>query len=79
MIKITPEELVRYLYKETSEQKTAQIKAALETDWNLRDTYNKLASAQNNLNEIKFSPSARTVDKILEYASKKQQVHETTR
>lgn len=79
MIKITPEELVRYLYKETSEQKTAQIKAALETDWNLRDTYNKLASAQNNLNEIKLSPATRTVDKILEYAAKKQRVQETTR
>ncbi|MEO9146416.1 MAG: hypothetical protein ABI237_12765 [Ginsengibacter sp.] len=72
MIKITPEELVRYLYNETSEQKTAQIKAALQTDWNLRDTYDKLVSAQKNLNEIKFSPRAKTVDKILEYASKKQ-------
>ena len=79
MIKITPEELVRYLYNETSEQKTAKIKAALETDWNLRDTYNKLAGAQKNLNEITLSPRAKTVDKILEYASKKQQVQETSR
>lgn len=73
MIKITPEELVRYLYNETSEQKTAQIKAALQTDWNLRDTYEKLVSAHKNLNEIKFSPRTETVNKILEYASKKQE------
>ena len=42
MIKITPEDLVRYLYNETSEQKTAAIKAALQTDWNLQETYEKL-------------------------------------
>ena len=73
MIKITPEELVRYLYNETSEQKTAKIKAALQTDWNLRDTYDKLVSAHKNLNEIRFSPRKETVNKILEYASKKQE------
>lgn len=73
MIKISPEELVRYLYNETSEQKTAKIKAALQTDWNLRDTYEKLLISHKNLNEIKFSPRAETVNKILEYASKKQE------
>lgn len=73
MIKITPEELVRYLYNETSEQKTAKIKAALQTDWNLRDTYDKLVSAHKNLNEVRFSPRKETVNKILEYASKKQE------
>ena len=41
MIKFTPEDLVRYLYNETSEQKTASIKAALQTDWNLRESYEK--------------------------------------
>lgn len=73
MIKISPEELVRYLYNETSEQKTAKIKAALQTDWNLRDTYEKLLISHKNLNEIKFSPRTETVNKILEYASKKQE------
>ena len=73
MIKISPEELVRYLYNETSEQKTAKIKAALQTDWNLRDTYEKLVISHKNLNEIKFSPRTETVNKILEYASKKQE------
>ncbi|HUZ60467.1 MAG TPA: hypothetical protein VMU83_16980 [Hanamia sp.] len=73
MIKITPEELVRYLYHETSEQKTAKIKAALQTDWNLRDTYEKLVVAHKNLNDIKFSPRQKSIDKILEYASKKQE------
>ncbi|HEY5465130.1 MAG TPA: hypothetical protein VIJ95_17855 [Hanamia sp.] len=78
MIKITPEELVRYLYHETSEQKTAKIRAALQTDWNLRDTFEKLSSAHKNLNEIKYSPRRESVNRILEYASKKQE-HVTSR
>ena len=38
MTKFTPEDLVQYLYKETSVQKTAAINAALETDWNLQES-----------------------------------------
>lgn len=76
MTKITPEDLVRYLYNETSEQKTAIIKAALQTDWNLRVTFEKLLSAQQNLQETSFSPRQETIDTILKYASKKQaQIH----
>jgi hypothetical protein len=78
MIKITPEELVRYIYHETSDQKSAMIKAALQTDWNLRDTYEKLLNAHSKLDEIKFSPRQEAVNKILEYASKKQE-HVTSR
>ncbi len=72
MIKITPEDLVRYLYNETSEQKTASIRAALQTDWNLKETYENLASSMKNLDEVKFSPRPETINKILEYASKKR-------
>jgi hypothetical protein len=72
MMKITPEELVRYLYNETSDQKTASIKAALQTDWNLRETYEKLESSRNKLSEINFSPRRETINKILDYASKKR-------
>jgi hypothetical protein len=72
MIKITSEELLRYLYKETSEQKAAIIRAALQTDWNLREAYEKLVNAAKNLNEISLSPRQETVNKILEYASKRQ-------
>lgn len=71
MIKITPEDLVRYAYNETSEQKSAAIKADLQTDWNLRESYEKLLDTQKDLNTIKLSPRRESVNKILEYASKK--------
>jgi hypothetical protein len=74
MIKFTPdpEDLVRYLYNETSEQKTASIQAALQTDWNLKETYEKLANSLKNLSEVTFSPRPETINKILEYASQKR-------
>ena len=71
MIKVTPEELIRYIYNETSPQKTENIKAALQTDWNLRETYERLISTNKELSELRFSPRIETVNKILEYASKK--------
>jgi hypothetical protein len=76
MTKITPEDLVRYLYNETSERKTALIKAELQTDWNLRVAFEKLLSAQQHLQEITFSPRQETINTTLKYASKKQtQIH----
>ena len=39
MTKFTPEDLVQYLYNETSVQKTAAIKAALEENWDLQESF----------------------------------------
>ncbi len=71
MINITPEDLVRYLYNETSERKTAAIKAALQADWNLRESYEKLVNSHKSLSSIKHSPRSESVNNILAYASKK--------
>ena len=73
MIKITPEDLVRYLYNETFKQETAAIKTALQTDMNLRETFEELLSARQSLNEVKLSPGQRSFNKILKYTSKKQE------
>lgn len=73
MITITQEDLVRYLYNETSETKSAEIKASLQTDWNVREAFEKLLSTQHALNEVSYSPRPQTIDKIMEYASKKQE------
>jgi hypothetical protein len=70
MHNFTPEDLLLYLYNETSPAQTAQIKAALETDWSLREKFEVMVSAQNKLETLKMSPSQRTVDNILDYAEK---------
>jgi hypothetical protein len=70
MHNFTQEDLLQYLYKETSLVQTAEIKAALETDWNLREELELLTSAQNNLKALEMGPSQRTLDAIFNYAEK---------
>jgi hypothetical protein len=71
MTKFTPEDLVLYLYRETSVQKTAAIQAALNIDWNLRESFEQIVAGQKNLEEIKLSPRDEAVNKILQHTSKK--------
>ena len=59
-----------YLYNETSPTQTAEIKAALETDWSLREKFEVITSAQKRLEALKMSPSQQTINKILDYAEK---------
>lgn len=70
MHNFTPEDLLQYLYNETSTTQTAQIKAALETDWSLREKFEVITSAQKRLEALKMSPSQQTIDNILNYAEK---------
>ncbi len=70
MHNFTPEDLLLYLYNETSTEQTAQIKAALESDWSLREKFEVITSAQKRLEALKMSPSKQTIDNILDYAEK---------
>jgi hypothetical protein len=70
MHNFTPEDLLLYLYKETSPAQTAVIKAALETDWSLREQFEELTTAKQQLGNIKLSPSYSTIGNILNYAEK---------
>lgn len=66
----TQEDLVQYLYNETSPKKTASIKAALETDFALREMFKVLVSAKERLNSIEFSPREQVIKKLLRYGKK---------
>lgn len=70
MHNFTPEDLLQYLYNETSPAKTAEIKAALESDWSLREKFEVISSAQKRLELINMSPSQQTIDNIVNYAEK---------
>ena len=70
MHNFTQEDLLLYLYNETSPAQTAAIKAALETDWSLREKFDELTAAQKELSMIKLTPARKTVDNILNYAEK---------
>lgn len=70
MHNFTPEDLLQYLYKETSPEQTAKIKAALESDWSLREKFEVITSAQTRLEALKMTPRQQTLDNILSYAEK---------
>jgi hypothetical protein len=68
MHNFTTEELLQYLYHETSPSKTAEIKAALESDWSLREKFEVVTSAQKSLEPVALSPRQETIDAIMNYA-----------
>ncbi|WP_462220443.1 hypothetical protein [Ferruginibacter sp.] len=70
MHNFTQEDLLLYLYNETSQKQTVEIKAALETDWSFREKFEELTLAQKNLETLQMSPSQQTIDNILNYAEK---------
>jgi hypothetical protein len=70
MHNFTPEDLVQYLYNETSTEKTAAIKAAIETDYSLREEFEVLTSDQKRLQALRLSPRKEAINKILNYAEK---------
>jgi hypothetical protein len=58
------------MYAETSNEKTAAIQLALETDWKLREEYEVLTSAQKTLEKVSLSPRKKALDFIINYAGK---------
>ena len=70
MQSFTTEELLQFLYKESSTEKTAAIIAALESDWTLREKLEELESTTKRLEPISLSPRQSTIDFIMNYAEK---------
>jgi hypothetical protein len=64
----TPEELIQYLYKETSPARTAEIDEALQNDWTLREKLEVLQISMQALNRPLESPRTEAVMNILNYA-----------
>lgn len=74
MHKFSPEDLIQYLYKETSPETTAAIELALQQDWTLREKMAVLKASAERLTSITESPRTEIVLSILKYASKEATV-----
>jgi len=68
MTLFTPEDLLRYLYKESSPELTLAIEAALKDNWMLREKLQVLGSSVNSLDKIVVAPRAEVVERVLNYA-----------
>lgn len=64
----TPEELLQYLYKETSPEQSAAIEAALRDDWTLREKLEVLQSSTQGLDTVLESPRMEVVLRVMNYA-----------
>jgi hypothetical protein len=64
----TQEELVQYLYNETSHERSAAIEAALQNDWMLREKLEVLQHSVLMLDTRLESPRTQTVMNIMNYA-----------
>ena len=71
MHSFTPDDLLLYLYNETSAEMTAAIETALEQDYSLRESINELKASVDSLEKVEMSPREESVDKILQYAEKR--------
>ena len=70
MTLFTPEDLLRYLYKESSPELTIAIEAALKEDWMLRERLEILRSSTNELDSIVVSPRMEVIQRVMNYARK---------
>jgi hypothetical protein len=71
MTNFTPEALLLYLYKETSNQQAAVIEEALQNDWTLREKLAVLKTSMEKLDKIVASPRTEVVLNVLNYAREK--------
>jgi beta-galactosidase GanA len=75
MTNFTPEDILLYLYNETSAQQTAEFQKALQKDWTLREKTNVLKASMQRLDKIIEKPRTEVVLNVLNYA-KEQTVEE---
>lgn len=68
MTNFTPEDLLMYLYKETTPEMTHAIENALQMDWTLREKLSIVKVAGERLDKIIESPRTEVILNILDYA-----------
>ncbi|MEN9549770.1 MAG: hypothetical protein RIR12_2361 [Bacteroidota bacterium] len=68
MTNFTPEDILLYLYKETSAEQSRAIEAALETDWTLREKLLVLKASMLRLDKTLEVPRTEVVLNVLNYA-----------
>ena len=71
MTKFTPEDILLYLYKESSHQLTAAIEQGLKLDWTLREKLTVLKTSMLRLDQIHETPRTEVILNILNYAREK--------
>ena len=64
----TQNDLMRYLYHETSEKEAEAIQKALQVDLDLQRRYFQLSEGKSEIDQVRLEPSSKTVLAIMSYA-----------
>ncbi len=64
----TPNDLVRYIYGETSQAENEIIEILLQTDTKFKKLYEQMTSSQHDLDDLMESPSEDVIRKIISSA-----------
>jgi hypothetical protein len=64
----TQDDVLRYIYKETSTEETKEIKQALLIDEHLMDVYHQMSALVLQLDQAMLEPSESCVQNILNHA-----------
>jgi hypothetical protein len=72
MTNFTPEDLLLYLYKDSSSKLTKAIETALENDWTLREKLSVLKISMERLDKITQSPRTEIVLNVINQAREKE-------
>ena len=73
---ITKNQLLQFIYSESSETDTIRITEALHVDSYLNDTYKELKTAIQRLPRLRKKPANKTLQSILTY-SRKEKIRDT--
>jgi hypothetical protein len=76
MANFTTEDLIQFIYQETSKEQSMAIEKAIQTDWTLREKFEALKDSKQRLNDILESPRPQSVLAILEYARTSAEVEQ---
>ena len=76
MPNFTTEDLIQYLYHDTSIDKASAIEKALETDWALQEKLEVLKDSTERLDKMVKSPRPQSIEAILNYARSTAEVEQ---
>jgi len=64
----TRDDIIRYVYQETSEEERALIEQTLLTEADLQQFHEELLDTKSDLDRLRVFPSERTIQNILAYS-----------
>ena len=70
----TPNDVLRYLYKETNPSENSALEVAMHLHADLLDKYVQLAGIKEQLDQVQMSPAKRTIKAILEYSNSRDPI-----